>query len=1454
MTLPPATGEAPAKDMGATEDKSLVEEADAYARGENAAEEDEDAACNQKKFFGEREQVLSLLHELVAAAPDALDSVSAAEGTLDRTSIQAILDRYQEQPHLLDPHLRDLLAPVLSEVKKIITDMYRERCGDRDASAVEDASAARTFPCQIYRNPKLHRLFQVIYQLCKVRGFKTIVKLLPHEVCDFEPTLLMLQSQDRTDHSTWETRYVLLLWLSMLCLVPFDLQTIDSSSTSTSDSHNSIVASILTLCKEYLADSGATQLAAAVCLSRLLSRPDMEAHYLHRFLSWADLELRHAADLLAASSDSAPMSSADWRAQQFKVTGVMRCLAYLAKYSPRELHSAASSIYFASVMRLIAQFTEDDSRVGTASSTLHRKLSVKLVQRLGLLYLPPRVQSWRYQRGLRSLELNLQSLGLSPSSSSNAGGFTSAQSQQSCQAQEGESDAIELEPVLDQLEQIVDALLCGLRDKDTVVRWSAAKGIGRITGRLPFEYADDIVQSVLELFVASEGDGAWHGASLALAELARRGVLLPSRLQDAVDCVARALQYDIRRGTHSIGEHVRDAACYACWSFARAYEPSLLRPHLEQTLAPAMLVTCVFDRELHCRRAASAAFQEHVGRQGRAAFPHGIALLTRADYVSVANRRHAFLDVSPFVASFPEYRDALLEHLVTKKLSHWDASIRELAARAIGRIIVSAPSMHSGSGVCDAVSAQHNRLLRRLLRMALPLSSGSLADPSVEVIARHGATLAIAETTLALLNVPAFIDGELQREVKNLPIEMDKRRLFRGRGGEMIRCAVCRVIRVIALAEMALSIAAVKKLLAFLEECLVHAVPTVRDAAVDAFASFATRYATVMMARGSAPARQLWQDVVPRFLRRGVLTELDNQNPNVAARRGYLRALGVTPRVLFELHKDDGATLRDVVKTMLRAAALPLHTTADEPDAESRVHAIHALVGLFSRVRCDGLDSLRGLEGDLVSTLVRCIHADYGVDERGDVGSWVRKAAMKALECLLLETAPAGRSQELALVGRRVRSAYGDGTIVSVLPASLDACEARDDDDDEGSANEDRDDAVDPVCQVQFDQSAAGFTYFSPRGLARLRLGQLHVVEERTAEHDDSLPFEIPPLAQRLVPVKQQQDPDATVLAPFARRVPVGLIGEIFCALAKQLAEKLDNLRGIAGSILFRLLHAARPRIDGIPDRFQLVNEPQLFPKSLADAPAINWSMAHDTFPRVVRMLDIPEYTEAVLAGLVISVGGLTESVVKASRGALLSWYRLHLNAKNLGLLSRTSFHLVALLTRHQHDDRVTLPLLKTISTLLDDGLLSFLLVTPDNDSNQSAPPPGKEATKSFSERLYIAVRDEIQRATSIPKLVAGITVLVGMLPCDSQEETKVLYALCLFLSHRFPTVRKATAERLYTRLLVHDEIMRGDDVKYEAVVDLLSATAWDGPTSNAKAARNDLLRLLGIAPPASKS
>lgn len=43
--------------------------------------------------------------------------------------------------------------------------------------------------------------------------------------------------------------------------------------------------------------------------------------------------------------------------------------------------------------------------------------------------------------------------------------------------------------------------------------------IGRMTGRLPQELADEVVGSVLELFTFQETDGAWHGGKTVLFDL-----------------------------------------------------------------------------------------------------------------------------------------------------------------------------------------------------------------------------------------------------------------------------------------------------------------------------------------------------------------------------------------------------------------------------------------------------------------------------------------------------------------------------------------------------------------------------------------------------------------------------------------------------------------------------------------------------------------------------------------------------------------------------------------------------------------------------------------------------------------------------------------------------------------------------------------------------------------------
>lgn len=59
---------------------------------------------------------------------------------------------------------------------------------------------------------------------------------------------------------------------------------------------------------------------------------------------------------------------------------------------------------------------------------------------------------------------------------------------------------------------------------------------------------------------------------------------------------------------------MRDAACYCCWAFARAYKASDFACHVHE-VSQKLILSALFDRELNVRRAAAAAFQENVGRQ-----------------------------------------------------------------------------------------------------------------------------------------------------------------------------------------------------------------------------------------------------------------------------------------------------------------------------------------------------------------------------------------------------------------------------------------------------------------------------------------------------------------------------------------------------------------------------------------------------------------------------------------------------------------------------------------------------------------------------------------------------------------------------------------------------------------------------------------------------------------------
>ncbi|XP_040606163.1 tubulin-specific chaperone D [Mesocricetus auratus] len=886
----------------------------AVSAAEEEMEDDVISSGAALEAFSESAETRALLGSLPAVHGERAAREMAEE------RFRVIMDKYQEQPHLLDPHLEWMMNSLLDLVQ-------------------DEASPPAL----------MHLAFKFLYVITKVRGYKVFLRLFPHEVADVQSVLDMFTGQNPKDHKTWETRYMLLLWLSVTCLIPFDFSRFDGNlPTQSGETRIPIMDRILQIAKSYLVVSDKARDAAAVLVSKLIIRPDVKQRKMASFLDWSLCTL--------ANSSFQTIDGV------IAMDGMLQALAQIFKHGKRE----DCLPYANTVLQCL-----DGCRLPESNQTLLRKLGVKLVQRLGLTFLKPKVATWRYQRGCRSLTANLQLSAL-------------GKREQKLLSDNLTSDVDEDYDVPEGVESVIEQLLVGLKDKDTVVRWSAAKGIGRIAGRLPKELADEVVGSVLDCFSFQETDKAWHGGCLALAELGRRGLLLPSRLSEVVTVILKALTYEEKRGACSVGANVRDAACYVCWAFARAYEPQEMTPFVT-AISSALIIAAIFDRNVNCRRAASAAFQENVGRQGT--FPHGIDILTTADYFAVGNISNCFLVISVFIAGFQEYTKPMIDHLVSMKINHWDLAIRELSAKALHNLTPQEPEY----------IATH--VFPALLLMTL----------SPDLHTRHGAILSCAEITYALYKLASqrnrpvtdYLDEKAVQSVKQIHQQLYDRHLYRGLGGELMRQAVCILIKKLLLSRIPFKgdtvidgwLWLIHDTLRSLQLVSTHSRQQIKEAAVSALATLCSEY----YMKESGEADSAIERLIPQYL-----AEL--QSPEEMTRCGFSSALGALPRFFLRGH------LQQVLIGLRRVTCI---SPKDVSFAEARRDGLKAIsricqtVGVKAEGPSDEVVCKENIS-EIYSALLDCMN-DYTTDSRGDVGAWVREAAMTSLmdlTLLLAQTEP----------------------------------------------------------------------------------------------------------------------------------------------------------------------------------------------------------------------------------------------------------------------------------------------------------------------------------------------------------------------------------------------------------------------------------------------------------------
>ena len=710
-----------------------------------------------ENFIKEKDGILKIIKEMCAYVlnPNNTENTVITSNKIfieSRNRTIMILYSYLEQPGLLDPILPDIIPLMTNTMLELINTYLKQKSKEQK---------------EIFEN--ILSLSQIIYNICKIRGFGPISKFFSSEVSIFENVINFLISLPVVHVSNWTVNYVLILWSSLLAMVPFDIDTIDSKGF--------LINNLFSYLKEELLVSSNVRDISAYGLSKFLTRPDLiKKKYLYNYIDESIKKMMNPKE----------------NGNIFTMLGICLSLCELFKNGlPKDLEEFVGPI----VEKLINfEFPEN-----IKSSGVWRKTFTKLIQRVVLVMLKPRSQAWRYKIKIRTaLEKQDE---------------TKKMEEEKNEIKE-EKDELDYEINFEYLETIIDFLINNLSDKEYIVRWSAAKGLGRLCERLTKSMVEEIFGNLFELLKDLENEYAWNGTCLCIAELCKRGMILPERLVELIPYLEKALLFEIDKGTFVTGSNVRDSACYIVWALARAFTTDIMKKYVER-LAKTLILTILFDKEVNCRRAASAAFQENIGRQGN--FPHGIEILTEADYFTLGSRNNCYFNISIFIAQYEEYYKSIVDYLYSNRLIHVESQIRDISSTALSLLVPFNPKYFV------------DEIIPKLIK--------NCTSPSLRV--RHGSLIGIGNILLGLngkwdfyhksrinrnqmLNSLSnkdrkiladsdyrkqfekyydnikYIDNlkyltnkkELTREILDLVKKIDEAKLYRGKGSEIMRNGV----------------------------------------------------------------------------------------------------------------------------------------------------------------------------------------------------------------------------------------------------------------------------------------------------------------------------------------------------------------------------------------------------------------------------------------------------------------------------------------------------------------------------------------------------------------------------------------------------------------------------------------------------------------------------------------
>lgn len=513
---------------------------------------------------------------------------------------------------------------------------------------------------------------KILYTFCKIRGEKIIAGFLSNEPKYIEPLLSIFEAdkqgaiQDgelsRSDGLIWEERYILLLWLSHQMLTPFDLQTI---SSTTSPGFNGTEKTIADL--QLPSDlPGVASRVLTLCIPALAATARERAaaaSAMVRLCLRPDMRKLSLIDVLVRWAINCLRTDVEAAMDVHSMLGKLTFLGRLVAAGSRE----ALDLHLSGIYGLCSQILNDERYSLLQSSALARKMIIKTFRCMILLGSQP---------GQYGFDINTV------------------------------------------LEEVIGTLLELLADGDSPVRHAASKALSVIAMSLESEMSGEIIEAILDAFnddVLIQGSirnlGAvnplrWHGLTLTVGHLLYKRAVSPDQLPGIINSLLLALNFEQRSATgSSIGSNVRDAANYGLWALSRRYTTAELSKvniselsvfdrgakqnhSITELMAIELFQSACLDPAGNIRRGSSAALQEFIGRHPNT-ITEGIALVQIVDYHAVGLRGRAMVDVAFQVSQLSRhYADALLDSLVGwRGTAAIDVAARKYAGASIGRIL-----------------------------------------------------------------------------------------------------------------------------------------------------------------------------------------------------------------------------------------------------------------------------------------------------------------------------------------------------------------------------------------------------------------------------------------------------------------------------------------------------------------------------------------------------------------------------------------------------------------------------------------------------------------------------------------------------------------------------------------------------------------------------------------------